>query len=69
MMTQAANMLIKDYASRKIEVRDWHLERTGKDNEFTGYFELVDPASGQSLKIPCKGDQKESDFDINCDMS
>ena len=69
MMTQAAEMLVKDYATRNIEVRNWHLERTGKDNEFAGYFELAEPGSGNTLKIPCKGDQKEADFDINCDQS
>ncbi len=69
MMTQAANMLIKDYEKRRIEVRSWHLERTGKDNEFAGYFELVDPRNGQTLKIPCKGDQIEGDYDIKCQQS
>jgi hypothetical protein len=69
MMTQAAKMLLKDYASRKIEVRDYHLERTGEGNAFTGYFELVNPNNGQSVKIPCKGDQKEAKFDIDCDQS
>lgn len=65
-MTQAAEMLIKDYARRNIAVRDWHLERTGKGNAFAGHFELADSVSGESLKIPCKGNQQEADFDINC---
>jgi len=68
-MTQAANMLTKDYESRKIEVRGHHLERTGQGNAFKGYFELVEPSSGKPVRIPCKGDQKEGNFDINCDQS
>ena len=69
MMTQAANRLIRDYESRKIKVSDYHLERTGKGNAFTGYIELVDPNTRKLVKVPCKGDQKETNFDIDCDQS
>lgn len=68
-MTQAANLLIKDYESRKIEVRNYHLERTGNGNAFTGYFELVEPGSGELLQVPCKGEQVEMNFDLNCDLA
>lgn len=68
-MTQAADLLIKDYESRKIEVRDYHLERTGNGNDFAGYFELVEPRSGELVQIPCKGEQVEEDFDIDCDLA
>lgn len=68
-MTQAANMLSKDYKSRNIEVRNYHLERTGNGNAFTGYFEVTNPATGKAVRVPCKGDQKEANFDIDCDQS
>jgi hypothetical protein len=68
-MVQAANLLIEDYRSREIEVRAYHLARTGKGNAFTGYFELVEPNSRQSLRVPCKGDQVELNFDIDCDLA
>jgi len=55
-MTQAANLLIKDYESRKIKVRGHHLERTGNGNAFSGYFDLENretgqPASGSDLTL------------------
>lgn len=67
MMVQAAEVLLKDYTSRKIEVKGYHLERSGKGNAFAGYFELIDPSNGQLVKVPCKGDQKEFNSDIDCD--
>jgi hypothetical protein len=68
-MTQAANLLIGEYASKGVQVRDYHLERSGNGNAFTGYFELVDPATSESVRVPCKGDQKETDYTIDCDPS
>jgi hypothetical protein len=67
MMNQAAEVLVKEYTSRGLEVKGYHVERSGKGNAFTGYFELVDPSNGLVVQVPCKGDQVELNSDIECD--
>ncbi len=68
-MIQAAEMLKKDYESRKITVLEYNLRRTGTGNEFAGYFVLAGPPGKETLRIPCKGNQDGTDFTIDCDQS
>lgn len=67
-MNQAADMLVKQYEERQLEVRNYTLKRTGEGNKFAGSFLIADPASGEQLEVPCTGDQNGQKFDISCEQ-
>lgn len=68
-MIQAAEMLKKNYQSRKIAVPEYNLRRTGEGNNFAGYFVLVSPDGRQRIRIPCRGTEEGTDFNIDCDQA
>ena len=55
-------MISNQYASRKLEIREFVLNRTGDANKFAGHVVLAEPSSGQTAKVPCRGDQTGADF-------
>lgn len=68
-MVQAAEKLKAHYEGRGMKVGQYHLARTGKGNDFAGYFVISAPNDGPVASIPCRGRQNGLDFHLDCNFS